>query len=58
MQLHGGVCVPEQPAKGEKVENGKVEEAGNTIRQLSCTFHARIERGVDDEIPLGADIIP
>ena len=23
MQLHGGVCVPEQPAKGEKAENGK-----------------------------------
>ena len=58
MQLHGGVCVPEQPAKGEKAENGRVEEAGKTIRQLFCTFHARIERGVDDEIPLDADIIP
>ena len=58
MQLHGGVCVPEQPSKGEKAENGRVEEAGKTIRQLFCTFHARIERGVDDEIPLDVEIIP
>ena len=52
------MCVPEQPAKGEKAENGRIEEAGKTIRQLFCTFHARIERGVDDEIPLDSDIIP
>ena len=58
MQLHGGVCVPEQPAKGETAENGRVEESGKTIHQLFCTLHARIERGVDDEIPLDADIIP
>ena len=64
MQLHGGVCVcvcvcaPEPLAKGEKAENGRIEEAGKTIRQLFCTFHARIEHGVDDEIPLDSDIIP
>ena len=58
MQRLGGVCVPEQPAKGEKAENGRIEEAGKTIRQLFCTFLYRMERGVDDKIPLDACIIP
>jgi len=57
MQRLGGTCLPEQPAKGEKAENGRIEEAGKTIRQLFCTFLYRMERGVDDKIPLDADII-
>ena len=57
MQRLGGTCIPEQPAKGEKAENGRIEEAGKTIRQLFCTFLYRMERGVDDKIPLEADII-
>ena len=58
MQRLGGVCIPEQPANGEKAENCRVEEAGKTIRQLFCTFLYRIERGVDDKIPFDSDIIP
>ena len=58
MQYHGGVCIPEQPAEGEKAENGLIEEAGKTIREYFCTFLSRIERGVDDVIPLDSDIIP
>jgi len=58
MQRLGGICIPEQPARGEKAENGRIEEAGKTIRQLFCTFLYRMERGVDDKIPLDASIIP
>ena len=43
MQYHGGVCIPEQPAKGEKAENGLVEEAGKTIREYIGTFLSQIE---------------
>ena len=50
--------IPEGPAKGEKAENGLMEEAGKTIRQYFCTFLSQIEDGVDDEIPLDSDIIP
>jgi len=57
-QRMGGVCIPEQLAKGEKTKNGRIEEAGKTIRQLFCTFLYRMERGVDDKIPFDADIIP
>ena len=53
-----GVCIPEQPAQGEKAENGHIEEAGKTIREYFCTFLSQIERGVDDVIPLDSDIIP
>ena len=58
MQYHGGVCIPEQPAKGEKAENGLIEEAGKNIREYICTFFSQIERGVDDTIPLDSNIIP
>ena len=57
MQYHGGVCIPEQPGKGEKAENGLVEEAGKTIREYICTLLSQIERGVDDVIPLDSNII-
>ena len=53
-----GVCIPEQLAKGEKAENGLIEEAGKTIREYVCTSLSQIERGVDDKIPLESDIIP
>ena len=37
MKYHGGIVIPESPAKGEKAENG-LEEAGKTIREYVCTF--------------------
>ena len=58
MKYHGGVVIPEQPAKGEKAENGLVEEAGKTIREYVCTFLSQMEYGVDDKIPLDSDIVP
>ena len=58
MKYHGGIVIPEAPAKGEKAENGLIEEAGKTIRGYVCTFLSRIEDGVDDKIPLDANTIP
>ena len=58
IKYHGGVIVPEAPAKGEKAENGFIEEAGKTVREYVCTFLSRIEDGVDDTIPLDGAIIP
>ena len=58
IKYHGGVIIPEAPAKGEKAENGLIEEAGKTIREYVCTFLSAIEDGVDDVIPLDANIIP
>jgi len=37
IKYHGGVIVPEAPAKGEKAENGLIEEAGKTVREYVCT---------------------
>ena len=58
MKFHGGIMIPEYPAKGEKAENGFIEEAGKTVREYFCTFLSQIEDGVDDKIPLDATIIP
>ena len=43
MKYHGGVIIPESPAKGEKAENGLIEEAGKTVREFVCTFISQIE---------------
>ena len=31
---HGGLMTPEQPPKGEHAANGRVEEAGRTVRDM------------------------
>ena len=36
MRYHGGIVIPENPAKGEKAENGLIEEAGKTVREFVC----------------------
>ena len=58
MKYHGGIVIPEGPAKGENAENGLVEEAGKTIREFVCTFISQIEYGIDDRLELDLDIIP
>ena len=58
MRYHGGIMIPECPAKGEKAENGLIEEAGKTVREFVCTFISAIEYGIDDTLPLDATIIP
>jgi hypothetical protein len=58
MRYHGGIVIPESPAKGEKAENGLIEEAGKTVREFVCTFISQIENGIDDRLELDLDIIP
>ena len=48
MKYHGGIVIPEGPAKGENAENGLIEEAEKTVREFVCTFISQIEYGVDD----------
>ena len=48
MRQHGGKVMPEQPAKGEKAENGLIEEAGKTVREYACTFISQIEEGIGE----------
>ena len=43
MEYHGGIVLPEGPAKGEKAETGLIEEAGKTVREFVCTFISQIE---------------
>ena len=50
MKRHGGVVIPEQPAKGEKAQNGFAEEAGKTIREYACTLLSQMEDSVDDTL--------
>ena len=58
MKYHDGIIIPEGPAKGEKAENGLIEEAGKTIREFVCTFISQIEYGIDNRLELDLDIIP
>ena len=58
VKYHGGIVIPENPAKREKAENGLIEEAGKTVREFVCTFISQIEQGIDDRLELDLDIIP
>ena len=58
MKYHGGIIIAGGPAKGEKAENGLIEEAGKTIREFVCTFISQIEYGIDDRLEPDLDIIP
>ena len=49
MKYHGGVVILENPAKGEKAENGLTEEAGKTVREYVCTFISQTDDGIDDK---------
>ena len=44
--------------KANKTENGYIEEAGKTVRELACTFITQVEEGVDEKLPLDCDLIP
>lgn len=56
MKYHGGIMIPEVPAKGEKAEKGLIEEAGKTLREYICTFISKIEEGVGQELPIGCNL--
>ena len=41
--FHGGEVIPEGPAKGESQSNGRVEEAGKTVRGFTRVFKEHLE---------------
>ena len=49
-RYHGGKIIPEQPPKGESSSNGKIEEAGKTVRSLAKVFKDMIEAKLGEEI--------
>ena len=57
MKHHGGKVVPEQPAKGERAENGLMEEAGKTTREYACAFISQIEEGIQGELEPGSAVL-
>ena len=42
-RYHGGLVIPEEPAKGESRSNGLVEEAGKTIREYAMVYKEHLE---------------
>lgn len=56
MQYHGGINIPEYPAKGKKAEHGLIEEAGETVREYACTFISQIEAGAKGTPPLNSNL--
>ena len=48
-RYHGGKITPEQPPRGESSSNGKVEEAGKTIRSLAKVFKDMIEAKMGEQ---------
>jgi hypothetical protein len=42
-KYHGGRVVPESPAKNESESNGKVEEAGKTVREFTRVLKDQLE---------------
>lgn len=48
--------IPEQPAKGEKAENGLVDEAGKTIREYACASISKVEEAMGEELEAGSSI--
>ena len=42
-KYHGGEVIPENPAKGESQSNGRVEEAGKTVRGFVRVFKEQLE---------------
>ena len=54
---HGGKITPEQPPTGESQSNGKVEEAGKTVRSMAKVFKDMIEERIGGELASDSKII-
>jgi len=55
-KYHGGRVVPEGPAKNESQSNGKVEEAGKTVREFTRVLKEQLEHEAEMTIKPG-DVI-
>ena len=56
-RYHGGRITPEGPPPGEHQSNGRVEEAGKTMRGLAKVFKDSIEDKIGQKIPTDATIM-
>ena len=56
-KYHGGKVTPEQPPPGESQENGRVEEAGKTLRGYIKVFKDMLETRTGQRIPTDAVIL-
>ena len=50
-KYHGGKITPEQPPTGESQSNGRIEEAGKTVRSIAKVFKDMIEDKIREELP-------
>ena len=51
------VVIPEQSPAGESQSNGKIEEAGRTIRSMAKVFKDMMEAKINDEIRSDSNIM-
>ena len=56
-KYHGGVTVPEGPPVGESQANGRVEEAGKTIREFAKVYKDKIEFEINEVLPSEATVV-
>ena len=56
-RYHGGKVIPEQPPPGESQANGRVEEAGKTLRGYVKVFKDVLEKKTGEKIPTDAAIL-
>ena len=50
-RYHGGQVIPEQPRRGESQSNGRVEEAGRTIRGMVRVYISQLEERANVKMP-------
>ena len=56
-KFHGGEVIPEGPAKGESQSNGRVEEAGKTVRGFVRVFKEQLEEKAEVKLEPEDDIL-
>ena len=56
-KYHGGRITPEQPPPGESQANGRVEEAGKTIRGIVKVFKDSIEHRIGERLDTEAVLL-
>ena len=56
-KLHGGDVTPEQPPKGEHASNGRVEEAGRSIRDTVRVYKLQLEANLKRRIGIKEPIM-
>ena len=56
-KYHGGAMIPEGSSVGESQSNGRVEEAGKTVREYAKVYKDKIEFAIKEKIPGDAAIM-